>query len=333
MEKEVITGSTTTTRYVYDNEDILLELNGANSIVARYTHGPGIDEPLIMEKNAQSFYYHADGLGSITEITNQNGTLVQRYAYSSFGKIESQLDPNFVQPYTFTGRELDAESGLYFYRARSFDPFAGRFLQQDPIETFGGTNSYAYVGNSTTNFIDPFGLDIVDGAANFAAGFGDAVSFGITSYVREIMEINYVVDSCSFGYSAGWWTGFSHGLLSGGTSLFNGGAKTVLYSGKGAYEVAKSATPSGRVLLEDTLGGKILNTLNNQLSKNGLELPQTVWDAASAVFAANAKGAVAVSLRDPSAIGTFARIEQPVLTFMNRANSVFGFKGTTAIHF
>ena len=52
VEKEVITGSTTTTRYVYDNEDILLELNGANSIVARYTHGPGIDEPLIMEKNA-----------------------------------------------------------------------------------------------------------------------------------------------------------------------------------------------------------------------------------------------------------------------------------------
>ena len=103
VEKEVVTGNTTTTRYVYDNEDILLELNGSNTIVARYTHGPGIDEPLIMERNAQSFYYHTDGLGSITEITNQSGTLVQRYAYSSFGKIESQLDPNFVQPYTFHG--------------------------------------------------------------------------------------------------------------------------------------------------------------------------------------------------------------------------------------
>ena len=53
VEKEVIDAGTATTRYVYDNEDILLELNGANSIVARYTHGPGIDEPLIMEKNAQ----------------------------------------------------------------------------------------------------------------------------------------------------------------------------------------------------------------------------------------------------------------------------------------
>src|SRR5262249_7230187 len=85
VEKEVIGSSSTTTRYVYDNEDILIELNGANSIIARYTHGPGVDAPLILEKNSQSFYYHADGLGSITEITNQSGAVAQRYAYSSFG--------------------------------------------------------------------------------------------------------------------------------------------------------------------------------------------------------------------------------------------------------
>ncbi len=75
VEKEVIAGITTTTKYVYDNEDILLELDGANAIVARYTHGPGIDEPLIMEKNTQSFYYHEDGLGSISEFMNQSGTV------------------------------------------------------------------------------------------------------------------------------------------------------------------------------------------------------------------------------------------------------------------
>lgn len=95
VEKEVIAGATTVTKYAYDNEDILLELNGSNAITARYTHGPGIDELLIMETNAQSFYYHADGLGSITELTNQSGTVAQRYTYSSFGKIESQLDANF----------------------------------------------------------------------------------------------------------------------------------------------------------------------------------------------------------------------------------------------
>jgi RHS repeat-associated protein len=158
VEKEVITGSTTTTRYVYDNEDILLELSGANAIVARYTHGPGIDEPLIMEKNAQSFYYHADGLGSITELTTQTGTVVQRYTYSSFGKIESQLDASFVQPYTFTGRESDSEIGLYHYRARAYDPNTGRFLQEDPSGYAGGSlNLYPYVVNNPTNLIDPSG--------------------------------------------------------------------------------------------------------------------------------------------------------------------------------
>jgi RHS repeat-associated protein len=140
VEKEVIAGTTTVTKYVYDNEDILLELNGLNAIVARYTHGPGIDDPLIMEKNAQSFYYHADGLGNITELTNQSGSVIQRYTYSSFGKIESQLDANFLQPYTFTGREFDLETGLYFFRMRYVDPNVGRFLSQDKVNGNGVRN-------------------------------------------------------------------------------------------------------------------------------------------------------------------------------------------------
>ena len=159
VEKEVIAGTTKVTRYIYDNEDILLELDGSNNITARYTHGPGIDEPLILEKNSQAFYYHADGLGSITEITNQSGSVVQRYTFSSFGKIESQQDPNFIQPYTFTSREFDSETGLYYHRARHYDLAAGRFLQEDPIGFAGGqVNIYTYVANDPINYIDPYGL-------------------------------------------------------------------------------------------------------------------------------------------------------------------------------
>jgi RHS repeat-associated protein len=158
VEKEIISGTTKVTRYIYDNEDILLELDGSNNIVARYTHGPGIDEPLIMEKGGVNSFYHADGLGSITEITNQSGTPVQRYTYSSFGEIESQLDPNFIQPYTFTAREFDPETGLYFYRARHYDPATGRFVQQDPIGFAGGDlNLYRYVFTNPVNFVDPSG--------------------------------------------------------------------------------------------------------------------------------------------------------------------------------
>jgi YD repeat-containing protein len=90
VEKDVVAATTKVTRFIYDNEDILLELDGSNNITARYTHGPGIDEPLIMEKTGASFFYHADGLGSITKITDAAGVVKQRYTYSSFGEIESQ---------------------------------------------------------------------------------------------------------------------------------------------------------------------------------------------------------------------------------------------------
>ena len=145
-------------RFIYDNEDILLELDGQNSITARYTHGPGIDEPLIMEKGSQSFFYHADGLGSITEITDSTGVLKQSYTYSSFGKIESQLDPNFIQPYTFTAREFDPETELYHLRRRTYNPNTGTFLQQDPIGFLGGINFYTYGENNPIIIVDPYGL-------------------------------------------------------------------------------------------------------------------------------------------------------------------------------
>ncbi len=147
------------TRYVYDQEDLLFEYDKANVPQARYTHGPGIDEPLARTDLAsgQIAFYQADGLGSITELTDGSGAVVQRYRYDAFGALLAS--PGTVtQPYTFTGREFDAETGLYYYRARYYDPTLGRFLQEDPIGTDGGLNLYVYVNNNPTNSIDPFGL-------------------------------------------------------------------------------------------------------------------------------------------------------------------------------
>jgi RHS repeat-associated protein len=61
--------------------------------------------------------------------------------------------------HAFTGREWDAETGLYYYRARYYDPKIGRFLSEDPIGLLGGINLYAYVGNNPCNLKDPFGLE------------------------------------------------------------------------------------------------------------------------------------------------------------------------------
>ncbi len=72
-------------------------------------------------------------------------------------------DPNLVQPYAFTSREYDQETGLYYYRARYYDPKIGRFITTDPIGLRGGdVNYYRYVGGDPVNWADPEGLAATD---------------------------------------------------------------------------------------------------------------------------------------------------------------------------
>jgi len=146
------------TRYIYDKEDILLEFDGANQVIARYTHGPGIDEPLIMARGGTNSFYHADGLGSITDLTDSTGAVIRSYTYDSFGQIVAETGTE-TNPYTYTGREFDPETGLYYYRNRYYDAQVGRFLTEDPqVDVHTLMNLYVYVGSNPIRFRDPFGL-------------------------------------------------------------------------------------------------------------------------------------------------------------------------------
>ena len=160
MEKQITeNGTTKTTSYVYDGEDILLSIDndGSTTTATYFIHGPGIDEPLAMVKGGSSHYYHADGLGSIVAITDSSQTIVQHYDYDTFGQLTASDD--FANGYTFTGREWDDELGLYYYRARYYDAQIGRFISKDPIGFAGGdVNIYRYVGNQPVNWLDPFGF-------------------------------------------------------------------------------------------------------------------------------------------------------------------------------
>jgi len=80
-----------------------------------------------------------------------------KYAYDSFGKLTASTG-TLTNPFQYTGREFDQETGIYEYRARYYDPSAGRFVSEDPINFWSGVNFYAYVGNSSVNLIDPSGL-------------------------------------------------------------------------------------------------------------------------------------------------------------------------------
>ncbi|WP_029914165.1 RHS repeat-associated core domain-containing protein [Pelobacter seleniigenes] len=160
VEKQITeNGTTKTSSYVYDGEDILLRIDndGSATTTTYIIHGPGIDEPLAMIHSGQTYYYHADGLGSIVAITDSSQTIVQHYDYETFGQLTASDD--FTSSYAFTGREWDEDLSLYYYRARYYDAQTGRFISKDPIGFAGGdVNVYRYVGNNSANEIDPLGL-------------------------------------------------------------------------------------------------------------------------------------------------------------------------------
>jgi RHS repeat-associated protein len=110
-----------------------------------------------MLRSSATSYYNADGLGSVTSLTNSSGGAAETYTYDSFGKLTASAG-SLTNPYQYTGRESDPETGLYYYRARYYDPSTGKFLGEDPIQFAGGTNFYRYVSNSAVDFNDPLGL-------------------------------------------------------------------------------------------------------------------------------------------------------------------------------
>ncbi|WP_225030513.1 RHS repeat-associated core domain-containing protein [Xinfangfangia pollutisoli] len=135
-------------------------------LIKRWIFGPQVDEPVAYEAysgttapgSGSVIELLANRLGSIiTAISVSTGAVAAEYDYQAYGiRTESAV---IDQPYGFTGREHDAESGLIYLRMRTYDPAAEVFLQTDPIEFAGGYfNLFAYVGGDPTNGSDPSGM-------------------------------------------------------------------------------------------------------------------------------------------------------------------------------
>jgi RHS repeat-associated protein len=145
-----------TTSYVLDNNRVIGEWEDGE-LQRKFIYGVGIDELLVMETGGERYYYNFDPLGSVINLSNSSGSTVATYCYNIYGAF--QPSGSFLEsPYTFTGRRFDLESGLYYYRARYYNPGMGRLLQVDPIGYANGTNLYTYVTNNPVKYVDPYGL-------------------------------------------------------------------------------------------------------------------------------------------------------------------------------
>ena len=158
-------GTGVTERYFLDDgDDELQEYDGSKNVVALYVPGPAIDEPIVMSVpngngTYRHEYFHTNHQGSVIAMSDDSGALVEgQYTYDPYGNCFAGSNPcSTGVPYRFTGRRLDTESGLYYYRARYYAPSIGRFMQTDPVGYTADLNLYTYVGNDPVGRTDPTG--------------------------------------------------------------------------------------------------------------------------------------------------------------------------------
>jgi len=152
----------TRTRYVTSATEEIADISGARVVLARYIAGPAIDERIAqVDANGAVKYIHTDKQNSVVAISNSSGAVISRRGYGSYGETTAtQLasnDNSPTHPFGYTGRRWDADLGLYYYRARWYDPELGTFLETDPIGSLDYINLYSYVGLDPMNATDPSG--------------------------------------------------------------------------------------------------------------------------------------------------------------------------------
>jgi RHS repeat-associated protein len=154
------------TFFYFDRWDLIDERDASDVQIARYVNGPQMDEILSRNTANGSIYYHHDSIGNVIALTDNTGTVVERYSYDIFGAPTIRdangtiLDASaFGNRFMFTGREFVQQVGVYDFRNRFYSQELGRFLQVDPSGFAAGDyNLYRYVKNNPVNQVDGLGL-------------------------------------------------------------------------------------------------------------------------------------------------------------------------------
>ncbi len=133
--------------------------------VSTTLHGAGGVGGLLLiddESTSKRYYPIYDGSRNIVGLYDQAGALVASYEYDAFGRVilQSSGDYSDDNPFRFSTKYTDDETGLVYYGHRYYEPELGRFINRDPIEEDGGLNLYGFVGNNPVNFYDYLGMDL-----------------------------------------------------------------------------------------------------------------------------------------------------------------------------
>lgn len=169
---------TETVRYHYNSdEQVIAESNAGNQLTAHYIWGT--DRVLAKEETTgKKYYYLYNGHGDVVQMVDTNGVVVNRYEYDEWGGIVSQTE-QVKNPFKYSGEVYDEDTGLYYLRARYYDPSIGRFINKDTYEGDISNplslNLYSYVYNNPLKYVDPTGHIAWYQYYHLAKGIGSSV--------------------------------------------------------------------------------------------------------------------------------------------------------------
>ena len=164
----------TTSQFFYDGWEVIEERDDGGALAATYILGPGMDEPVLMNRDATDYWYMQNPLnGSVVALVDSSGTIQEAYAYRAYGQSTvltgAGNDGNWFtaddattsasalgNPYRYTARRYDEETGLMYFRLRMYQPETGSFVSRDPIGYVDGMS--LYLGYFAPHGRDPMGL-------------------------------------------------------------------------------------------------------------------------------------------------------------------------------
>ena len=209
-------------KLLYDGMQVIQERDGDDNVIANNIWDGnigGLEARVVYDINTpanppQKYFYHYDGSGNVTAVTDDSQTTVAQYEYDAYGNTINSSDVYAAQnPWRFSTKYYDAGSGMYYYGYRFYSPGLGKWINRDPIAEGGGLNLYGAFGNSPGNFNDAYGHALGDwidhrlfhdSVANFGTAYGNYDS-GCESGWR-VAQLGLIAGgkTVALGFSAGY---------------------------------------------------------------------------------------------------------------------------------
>ena len=208
------TGPSGSVRYHCDNLGRVIAESSDSGVTAQNIWGY---QALARKVGGVYYYYLYNGHGDVVQVLDQNGNIANSYTYDEWGNILSRQE-QLPQPLKYAGEYYDEESGLYYLRARYYDPAVGRFISRDSYEGSItnplSLNPYTYVENNPLGNIDP------SGHFSIGAIIGGAV---IKAVVKVVVK---AVTSSSSSHKSKGGSSNKGSSSGGGSSSYSGGSSS-----------------------------------------------------------------------------------------------------------